>query len=76
MGVGVFAKVASKATKDEFKEVLKIATADIKFNNIWFNKKTKVNDLEILLDRILSLIKGVQAYDEGINSWWNYVYGK
>lgn len=68
MGVGVFADVYSKASKEEFKEVLKIATDDIKFNNIGFNKRTKVNDLKLLLDRIFSLVKGVQAYDEGINS--------
>ena len=68
MGVGVFGDVYSKASKEEFKEVLKIATDDIKFNNIGFNKRTKVNDLKLLLDRIFSLVKGVQAYDEGINS--------
>lgn len=68
MGIGVFAEVESKATVEEFAEVLKIATEDIKFNNIGFNKRTKVNDLKLLLDRILSLVKGVQAYDEGINS--------
>ena len=61
MGVGVFAKVANKATKKEFKQVLKIATEDIKFNNIGFNKRTKVNDLEILLDIILNLVRSVQA---------------
>lgn len=68
MGVGVFEDVSLGATEEEFKEVLKIATDDIKFNNIGFNKRTKVNDLKLLLDRILSLVKGVQAYDEGINS--------
>lgn len=68
MGIGVFSEVYSKATKEEFVDVLKIATDDIKFNNIGFNKRTKVNDLKLLLDRILSLVKGVQAYDEGINS--------
>lgn len=61
MGVGVFAKVANKTTKKEFKQVLKIATEDIKFNNIGFNKRTKVNDLEILLDIILNLVRSVQA---------------
>lgn len=76
MGVGVFANIANDATKEEFEKALEIATDDIKFNNIGFNKRTNVNDLEILLDRSLSLVKGVQAYDEGINSWWNYVYGK
>ncbi|MDU4889801.1 MAG: hypothetical protein E6344_07430 [Clostridium sp.] len=68
MGIGVFEKVANKATPEEFIEVLKIATDDIKFNNISFRKLTKVEDLRILLDRSLILVRGVQAYDEGINS--------
>lgn len=68
MGVGVFSKIANKTTEEEFIEVLKIATDDIKFNNIGFNKRTKVNDLELLLDRSLSLVKGVQAYDKGVKS--------
>lgn len=61
MGVGVFSNIANKATKEEFVQALKIATEDIKFNNIGFNKRTKVNDLEILLDRSLSLVRSVQA---------------
>lgn len=61
MGVGVFAKIAESATKEEFEEVLKIATEDIKFNNIGFNKRTKVEDLKLLLDRSLSLVRSVQA---------------
>lgn len=68
MGIGVFAEVASKTTVEEFTEVLKIATEDIKFNNIGFNKRTKVKDLKLLLDRILNLVKGVQAYDKGFKS--------
>lgn len=68
MGVGVFANLAKQVTKEEFIEVLKIATDDIKFNNIGFNKRTKVNDLKLLLDRSLSLVKGVQAYDESLKS--------
>lgn len=66
MGVGVFADVYSKASKEEFIEVLKIATDDIKFNNIGFNKRTKVNDLKLLLDRSFNLVKDVQA-NESIN---------
>lgn len=66
MGVGVFAKIAESATKEEFEEVLKIATEDIKFNNIGFNKLTKQEDLKVLLDRSLILIRGVQA-DESFN---------
>lgn len=61
MGVGVFAKIAESATKEEFEEVLKKATEDIKFNNIGFNKRTKVEDLKLLLDRSLSLVRSVQA---------------
>lgn len=61
MGIGVFADVYSKASKEEFEKVLEIATADIKFNNIWFNKRTKVDDLRLLLDRSLKLVRSVQA---------------
>ena len=61
MGVGVFAKIANRATKEEFEKALEIATADIKFNNIGFNKRTKVDDLRLLLDRSLNLVKNVQA---------------
>lgn len=68
MGIGVFEEVYSKATKEEFIEVLKIATDDIKFNNIGFNKRTKVNDLKLLLDRSFNLVKGVQAYDKSLKS--------
>lgn len=68
MGIGVFADVYSKASKEEFEEVLKIVTQDIKFNNIGFNKFTKTEKLKELLDRSLILVRGVQAYDEGINS--------
>ncbi|WP_404989323.1 hypothetical protein [Clostridium culturomicium] len=61
MGVGVFAKIAESATKEEFEEVLKIATEDIKFNNIGFKKLTKAEDLKLLLDRSLNLVRNVQA---------------
>ncbi|WP_040191803.1 hypothetical protein [Clostridium culturomicium] len=68
MGVGVFAKIANRATKEEFEKALMVATENIKSNNIMLNKRTKVQELKILLDRSLSLVKGVQAYDEGLNS--------
>lgn len=61
MGVGVFSKIAESATKEEFEEVLKIATEDIKFNNIGFKKLTKAEDLKLLLDRSLNLVRNVQA---------------
>ena len=64
MGIGVFADVYSKASKEEFEKALEIATADIKFNNIGFNKRTKVDDYipyRLLLDRSLNLVKNVQA---------------
>lgn len=61
MGIGVFADVYSKASKEEFEKALEIATADIKFNNIGFNKRTKVDDLRLLLDRSLKLVRSVQA---------------
>ena len=61
MGVGVFAQIANEATKEEFEYTLAIATEDIKFNNIGFNKRTKVEDLKLLLDRSLKLVRSVQA---------------
>ena len=61
MGVGVLAKIAESATEEEYKAVLKIATADIKFNNIGFNRMTKAEELKALLDRSLNLVRNVQA---------------
>lgn len=61
MGIGVFEDVSLDATEEEFKAVLKIATADIKFNNIGFNRMTKAEELKALLDRILKLVRSVQA---------------
>lgn len=61
MGVGVFAQIANEATKEEFEKALMVATEDIKFNNIGFNKRTKVEDLKLLLDRSLKLVRSVQA---------------
>lgn len=66
MGIGVFSEISESATKEEFEEVLQIATDDIKFNKIGFNKLTKAEELKVLLDRSLVLVRGVQAY-ESIN---------
>lgn len=64
MGVGVFEKISNEATTEEFIQVLKIATEDIKFNNIGFNKRTKVDDLRLLLDRSLNLVRNVQSKEK------------
>lgn len=61
MGIGVFAEISSKASKEEFEKALEIATEDIKFNNIGFKKLTKAEDLKLLLDRSLNLVRNVQA---------------
>ncbi|MEG2289086.1 MAG: hypothetical protein RSC24_03905 [Clostridium sp.] len=49
-------------TEQEFKEVLTIATQDIMFNNVGFNRLTKEQDLISVCERSLILIRGRQAY--------------
>lgn len=66
MGVEVFADVCSKASEEEFREVLKIATESIKVNNIGFNKRTKINEIKFLLDKILISIKEKGCLPTGI----------
>ncbi|MEG1256871.1 hypothetical protein [Clostridium sp.] len=48
-------------TKEEFEEVLIIATQDIKFNNVGFKKLTRAEDLMAVCSRSLNLIRGVHA---------------
>lgn len=66
MDLKVLNQFKESTTKEEFEEILDIATQDIKFNNISFRRLTKAEDLKVLLDRGLVLVRGVQAY-ESIN---------
>ncbi|MEG3041581.1 MAG: hypothetical protein RR891_06220 [Clostridium sp.] len=50
-------------TKEEFEEVLIIATEDIKFNNVGFKKLTKAEDVMTVCSRSLNLIRCVQAHE-------------
>ncbi|MEG2412889.1 MAG: hypothetical protein RR948_08850 [Clostridium sp.] len=53
-------------TEQEFKEVLTIATQDIMFNNVGFNRLTKEQDLISVCEKSLILIRGRQACGKGM----------
>lgn len=76
MEFNLFKELKRNATNEEFNEALTIATQDIKFNNIGFQKLTKVEEVKNICRRALNLVKGVQAYDEAFKSWWIYIDGK
>ncbi len=52
--------------KDEFKEVLIIATQDIMFNNVGFKRLTKENEFIEICKKSLLLLKGRQACGKGV----------
>lgn len=45
------------ATKEELQTALAMATDDIKFNRIGFNKKTSLNEVVDITNRCISVLK-------------------
>ncbi|MEG0133070.1 MAG: hypothetical protein RR851_10335 [Clostridium sp.] len=52
-------ELKATTTKEEFEEVLIIATQDIKFNNVGFKRLTKTADLMAVCKCSLNLVRGL-----------------
>ena len=55
-----FKELESQTTEKEFKEVLKIATQDIMFNQVKFDKRTSERKvIEVCMESLILIQKGV-----------------
>lgn len=59
-------ELRAQVTEDEFNEVLNIATQDIKFNQVGFNKLTKAKKfIEICMSSLIAIQnKGSEEYGQ------------
>ncbi len=54
-----FKELKSQTTEKEFKEVLKIATQDLMFNQVKFDKRTSERKvIEVCMDSLILIQKG------------------
>lgn len=54
-----FKELKSQTTEKEFKEVLKIATEDLMFNQVKFDKRTSERKvIEVCMDSLILIQKG------------------
>lgn len=49
--------IKAHATEEEYREILDMATKDIKFNKIGFNKRTKEADVINIIERSYKLLR-------------------
>jgi len=55
-----FKELESQTTEKEFKEVLKIATQDIMFNQVKFDKRTSERKvMEVCMESLIMIQRGV-----------------
>ncbi|MEG2918840.1 MAG: hypothetical protein RR851_13005 [Clostridium sp.] len=59
MSFNFLKELRETTTKEEFEEVLIIATQDIKFNNVGFKRLTKAADLIAVCKCSLNLVRGL-----------------
>lgn len=54
-----FKELKSKTTEKEFNEILKIATQDLMFNQVKFNKRTSERKvIEVCMDSLILIQRG------------------